>query len=663
MLRQAAFVALATTAALGVARAHDDDPKLLDRQPPHPGPGWTGAVPPTGTHAGSPPFATQLGFDAQGVTLLSWLTLGDLGGQSSANDCWGYVAPSGREYAIIGTNSMTHWVEITKPQAPVVVAQHPGPDSLWHDMKVYEDHAYVVSEGGSGIQVFDMSQIDNGVVTSQGNVTFGGVTTATHNVVIDEVSGFLYRSGGDNHGLRIYDLNQSKANPPYVGAWDAKYVHDAQVVTYPGGQQIAFCCAGLNGGFDFTGLTVVDVTDKSNPQILAEESWPNPGYSHQIWLSEDREYAYLNDELDEDGIFPTTTYVFDINPFAQTSLVGSFTNGNPAVGHNLYTLGDRIFEANYRSGLRIFDASNPTNPVEERYFDTYPADDDDAFNGAWSVYPYFPSGVAIVSDIERGLLVLWPDDPEVSVAFANGAPTLLHPAGQAEPVTIAEQSPGALVPGTEMLHYDTGSGLVSVPLTALGGTSYEAPFPALACGSSVTYFISAQSTSGLTWYDPPGAPATAHTSLAGAGELSISSFDFETDQGWTSGAPGDDATTGIWTRVNPIGTSAQPEDDHTPSGTQCWVTGQGPVGGSLGDDDVDGGTTTLVTPVFDLSALANPTIRYWRWYSNNTGSAVDDTFYVDIDAGAGWTNVETLGVGHPEASGGWHPSSSPSRTS
>lgn len=141
-------------------------------------------------------------------------------------------------------------------------------------------------------------------------------------------------------------------------------------------------------------------------------------------------------------------------------------------------------------------------------------------------------------------------------------------------------------------------------------------------------------------------------------EVTLASYDFEAagDQGWGVGAP-NDATTGIWTRVDPRGTAAQPEDDHSPGpGTRCWVTGQGSVGGAVGENDVDGGSTTLVSPVFDLDGLAGPRIRYWRWYSNDEGGAPSsDVFRVDLsnDGGVSWTPAEVVGPAGAEASGGW----------
>ncbi|MFT7669548.1 MAG: hypothetical protein ACI8X5_002253 [Planctomycetota bacterium] len=142
-------------------------------------------------------------------------------------------------------------------------------------------------------------------------------------------------------------------------------------------------------------------------------------------------------------------------------------------------------------------------------------------------------------------------------------------------------------------------------------------------------------------------------------EQIVATYDFEAsgNQGWSVGSP-NDASTGIWTRVNPRGTAAQPEDDHTAGSgnTDCWVTGQGAPGGSVGDSDVDGGTTSLESPVFDLAGATAATVSYWRWYSNVEGGAPNaDIFQVDLsnDGGSNWTNAEVVGPAGPGTSGGW----------
>ena len=376
---------------------HQDDPKIRDRMPAYKGKGYKSAVP------GS---ALAVGFDSENVQLLSWITLDDLGSPDSGNDCWGYISPSGREYALMGTSGGTAFVEITTPGNPQIIANISGPNSLWRDIKTYQEYAYAVSEGGGGIQIFDLSNIDNGVVQELNSAASG----STHNVAIDTTSGFLYRTGGSGGGgLRIYNLANPTA-PQNVGEWQDRYVHDAQVITYTEGpykgRQIAFCCGGFNGGWDDTGLTIVDVTNKNNIFVVSQAYYSNAGYSHQGWLTEDNKYFYLNDELDEQNTgSQTTTRIINVENINDPQFVGTFTSGTNSVDHNLYTKGNLIYEANYRSGIRIFDSSDPLNPEQIGYFDTYPSNDNASFNGLWSCYPYFPSGTVIGSDLERGLFV------------------------------------------------------------------------------------------------------------------------------------------------------------------------------------------------------------------------------------------------------------------
>lgn len=394
------FLSLSVLLGLPYLWSHVDDPKEEDKLPPYQGPGY---------RKGAPMAKKGEMFPAMNVDLVAWMPLNEIAPNlENANDCWGYVSPSGREYAILGTNRGTGFIDITNPLCPNLLGFIEGPVRLWRDIKIYDQFAYSVSEGGGGIQVFDLTKIDNGTVTLVNTVDDQG-TGRSHNVAIDTTSGFLYRLGGGDNGLRIYSL-ADPANPSFVADWSLRYVHDAQIHTFTSGpnsgRQIAYACAGFNGGFVMTGLTILDVTDKNNIQVLSHYEYPNGSYSHQGWLSDDGRYFYLNDELDEqDRGIPTTTHILDVSDLSNPTEVGTFTSGASAIDHNLYVRGNQIFQANYRSGLRIFDATNPTAPVESAYFDTYPADDQARFNSLWSVYPYFPSGIIIGSDIEKGLFI------------------------------------------------------------------------------------------------------------------------------------------------------------------------------------------------------------------------------------------------------------------
>jgi choice-of-anchor B domain-containing protein len=648
---------VAAGGALAASPAHEGDPKMRDRKPAFVGRSVRTTVAPGMSMAGSGP---SLGFAANGVRLLSWLTLGDFGVPSNgnANVVWHYISPSGTPYALVGLSTGVGVVRLTDPSDPEIVTVVPGPTSLWRDVRVYGQYAYAGSEAsGAAIQAIDLTQIDSNVVTLANTFATSG-ETRTHTVWIDEASGFLYRAGGGSNGLRIYDLNANPTNPPQVATWSNFYVHEVLARTYTSGpwagKQIAFCCSGSNGGFASTGLRVLDVTNKANIVQLDDVFWPNPGYSHQIDLSSDLQYAFINDELDEGSTVATTrTIVVDVSDLANLSIAGFFTNGNSAIGHNNYTVGNKLYCANYRSGLRVFDVTNPVAAVEIASYDTWETDDNPEYNGLWMANPFLPSGIILGSDIEKGLFVWWEGAPSVDVALVQAPPALIPPAGTTLDATVTESAPGMLVAGTVQLNYDAGAGVVVVPLTDLGLGNYQLDFPALPCGSNVSWYLSAESTNGITWTTPEGGASAPYVSTVGFGSVVMLQNDMELPAGWAAGDTGDNATSGLWTRGNPLGTAAQPEDDHTPVGTSCWFTGQGTSPGNIGEQDVDNGTTTLKTAVHDLSGMSAPILGYWRWYVNDGNNAVDDSFRVEVSNGGAWATVELIGPGHPEASGGW----------
>jgi len=223
-------------------------------------------------------------------------------------------------------------------------------------------------------------------------------------------------------------------------------------------------------------------------------------------------------------------------------------------------------------------------------------------------------------------------------------------------------SVASLDPASPTLHYalDRGS-FTDVPMQPTGiFGEYQATIPA-ALGSVVSYYLTVADSYGGTRSAPPDAPdLRVYRFLAGLAPTQFS-WDMETDPGWTVGAPGDAAISGLWIRAEPIGTTAgeapdttivQPGFDHTPNGTQCWITGNDTLHISNGYNDVDGGATTLSTPVFDATAggVEHPVIEYYRWFSNGNGNNPStDPWRVDIsnDGGTSWTPVENTLAGAP----------------
>ena len=628
----------------GTANAHDDDVrKLLDNMEPVYGSVWTdGMATPRGG-----------GFDSSNVTLLSHLPLNNFTGvasTASGNDCWGYVSPSGREYAIMGLEGGFGFVDITNPTSPVIVDTVSGPVSLWHDVKVLGHYAYGVSEGGSGIQVMDMSDIDNGNVSLVRNWTGGGYST-THNIVINEEAGTMWVVGTNigNGGLIHIDISNPSL-PSLDGGWTEMYVHDAQVVTWHdgalAGRELAFVAGGFSGGFSSTGLRIVDVTNPNNTQTLSTLFYPNSGYAHQVWLSSDRKYLYLNDELDEGAtVSVTTTRVINVEDPANPFLHGTYTTGKAAIDHNLYTRDGVVYQANYRSGLRVFDALDPANPVEVAYFDTFPNSDSASFNGAWSSYPFFPSGNVIISDIERGLFVVRVDADLQPMALAQSGdlPSVVNPAG-GENLTVETVLRDSATVSSVAMMLNTGSGFTSIPMSDNGDDTYSVDMPVVPCGSDVSYYFTASTTDGFSTSLPVDGAASAYTASVVSTINEIFVDNFETNTGWSvSGSVSD----GAWERGIPAGGGGRgdPGTDFDGSG-RCYLTDN-----VEGNSDVDGGTTTLTSPAMDASG-DDTTLVYALWYSNNVGT-VDDEMNVQLsnNNGGSWTTIDTLSGSQ---GGGWN---------
>ncbi|MCH8807569.1 MAG: choice-of-anchor B family protein [Planctomycetes bacterium] len=443
------------------------------------------------------PAAAQ--FASENVSLHSWIDL-DTFGATSGNDCWGYVSPAGREYALMGVRNKVAFVEITDPGNPNWFASVAHAGNLWGDVKVYQDHAYIVTEGGSGIQVVDMSDIDNHVVALVRTIS---PPASSHNVVIDTDSGFLYAADG-----AIFDLSDP-ANPARVGTGPSW--HDAQVVTYTSGpyagREIMFAS---HGG---AGMGIFDVTNKSNTIRISLNVYPGLSYCHQAW-SEDLNYLYINDELD--GI--PRTIVFDISDLGNPVYAGEFSSGLPSIDHNNYVRGGILYSANYHSGLRIFDvSSNPVNPPEIGWFDTYPENNGGGFDGAWSVYPFFPSGTVIVSDMNRGLFILDVNrgGPPLSIELVSDPGSLVAP--DASPVVEVRIQSGSqqIVPDSPTVFYRSDDGAFEhLSLLSIGGELYTAALPSAECGETVEYYFAAEGDRGATITLPADAPTNVFSYLA-----------------------------------------------------------------------------------------------------------------------------------------------------
>jgi len=605
------------------------------------------------------------------------------------SDIWGYSG-GGRELAIIGGFDGTAFYDVTDARNPVQVLFVPGPDTFWREFKTYDHYAYLVSDSdGRGIQVVDLSDPQNPFLVREIMTQF----VTCHEIYIDPALALMFCVGAGDATF-IYSLEPDPANPVHIHTFNDFYVHD---MTTKG--NIGYLAA-INEGF----LATVDLTALPGALPVLDTFVTDGAFTHNVWITEDGHYAYTTDEVPGGHIT-----IVDVSNPSNMVRAGSYIHPDApgAIVHNVYIRGTYAYVSWYEAGIEVMDITNPVAPVRAGFYDTFPGGNDPDFDGAWGIYPFAATpGLLLVADISTGLYVLEFDpnagtlagtvrDASTSSPLANVAVTIVE-----EGITLQTNAAGfyevELSAGTYHAHYEafaygdedrtivvapndttvedvdmtrlpsgtlagtvtqTGSGL---PISGATVTILDTPL------SATTTLTGAYSVSGV----PVGsylaeaerfgfAPKSASASIQASQTttlnfvLSPAAFvdEMEADNGWVIGAAGDNATAGIWTRVDPNGTSSgtvQPENDHTPApGVRCFVTGQGSVGAPIGDADVDNGRTTLTSPMLNTVGLTNPTLVYHRWYSNNAGASVNDVFRADVSTdGTSWVSLEALEETH-----------------
>lgn len=406
-------------------------------------------------------------FSCDNFDLYAHVTPEDLGG-TRLNDIWGWQDPqTNKEYALVGLTDGVSFVDISDPNSPVVVGKleesningkfkiidpkeaYPAcfigigateaskavqEGTTWRDMKVFDDHMFVVSDlQPHGMQVFDLTRLreyDGEFLTFSHDALYDEFGAA-HNIVINEQTGFAYVVGitsselcgsREETGLHIIDIN-SPLSPTFAGCYfdpeteipsafsaGVGYMHDAQCVNYDGpdsehsGKEL--CFGSAEGA-----VVISDVTDKNNPTTIGFSGATEMQYSHQGWLTEDHSYFLMNDEIDESNLQRNTkTYIWDVRDLDTPSFIGHYTHNTESIDHNLYIKDNIVYQSNYTSGLRAFRLGDLSEAelIPVGHFDTQPGGNQRGFTGTWSNYPFFSSGVVIVSDITDGLFILKP---------------------------------------------------------------------------------------------------------------------------------------------------------------------------------------------------------------------------------------------------------------
>jgi choice-of-anchor B domain-containing protein len=615
-------------------------------------------------------------------------------GKGDLANLWGYVDELGNEYAIVGMEAGVAVVNVTNPSSPTQVFFANGVNTIWREVKVYADKAYITNEGGNGLMIIDLAPLPGSTALTVTNYT--GSTypfTTSHTLFIDE-NGYCYVFGADNGvgGAIILNLNLPTTHPNFeVGRYNDYYIHDG----FARGDTL--WAGAINDGF----FIVINASNKANPLTVNTQTTPSV-FTHNTWLSDDGNTLFTTDE--KSNAYVTSYDVSDVFNITELDRVQS-NPGSNVIPHNTYFLNDYVVTSNYRDGVVVHDVCDPTNMIEVGNYDTSPTMSGNGFNGCWGVFPYFPSGNIIASDIENGLFVLGinyiraqklegtvtdtiTSNPingvqvnivstsatantnviggyKIGIAATGTYDVTFSKAGYVSKTitgislnavtcdpTILNVQLMPLVPFTFVVNVINANTLAPVPnaQVRVQNAGYNNSVTTNASGTftfnsftEAVYTITAGKWGFVTNCDDNvtvnGSNANYTIAIA-PGYYDDFSFNFN----WTVTGT---ASAGTWERGEPVGTilgsdESNPDFDvATDCNVEAYVTGNG--GGNVGDDDVDGGETILTSPVFNLTTYADPYVNYYRWFVNGGGSGgPNDQLVVKLNNGSTTATIETV---------------------
>lgn len=611
----------------------------------------------------------------------------------SVNDIWGYVAPDGTEYAIVGLVTGISFVSLADPDNAVEVVRIPGDNSAWRDMKTFDEYAYSVADQGSeGISAFDLRFLPDSVpfkkTTYPDLIGNGREFQQAHNLYIDTEHGRLYTAGGsraiNDGGILVFDLTADPMTPTYIGKGPETYSHDVYVV-----DDTLYCSEIYDGE-----LAIYDIADLDNPITLGTVLTPS-NFTHNAWTTDDQQFIFTTDER---ANAPVGAYDIrdksDIKKTFEFRPLGSVNTGT--IPHNVHVIDDYLSISYYTDGLIVADASKPDNIIEVANYDTW-LGNNGGFNGNWGAYPFLPSGLTLVSDRQSGLYVI-----DVNYKRAARLEGILTDLDLGTPINGVSVSINSTQPNNATTdatgNYKTGiadGGSFEVTFTAenylpLTVTVDMVNDVCLRLDTTLTPAVRRYDIS-ITVVDDETGEVIPNASFVFKDEGTSNSFDmltneegrvtidnvfegeydlfvaewgyrtigeetispstlenrvfrltpgymddFVTDENWT--ASNQNASSGIWERGVPVGTffsstPANPGFDAAGDfGREAYVTGNG--GGGGGDDDVDSGTVTLTSPMFQDLGLADLKVSYQYWFMNDGGDPpVNDNLTIKISNG------------------------------
>jgi choice-of-anchor B domain-containing protein len=337
--------------------------------------------------------------------------------RSGVAGTWGYVAPDGSRYALMGTARGVLVLDLRDPAAPRVVDEIDGPTNTstagiyWREMRVYGSHAYVVSEQTNvrgGIMVLDLSGLPNSVRFVR-SVTPRDGQLAAHTLDIDTTRGLLYLQrvtdlaapaasnndraaalhhpvgGPDDGSVEVYDLTADPDNPRYVTTFNQhRSVHDMTAA----GDHV-YIAEGNAASF-----SKWDVSDLRAPRLVTR--WNVGGFAHNIWPNADGSLVVTTEEYP----LGRPARVWRMNAGAAPTAVASLQVGN-ATPHNVVIEGTRAYLSHYTEGFAVFDLTDPAAPQLVAHLDTNPVRGAE-LDGCWGVYKFPGEPYAVCSDMRTG---------------------------------------------------------------------------------------------------------------------------------------------------------------------------------------------------------------------------------------------------------------------
>jgi choice-of-anchor B domain-containing protein len=326
--------------------------------------------------------------------------------------CWGWTQPvSNKEYAILGSQSGTYWIDITNPSAPVTCTYFAGTSSnaTWRELKTYQNYCYVIADdaGAQGLQIFDMSGLPATVTkVYESKALFARGHACWMDGSRFYVSGVTY-SNNTTSAMNIYDLS-NPTNPVLVRSLSQDdptitYVHDMFVRN-----DTIYASAG------YQGLHVYKRNSNNSLTKLGSlTTYPGSGYNHSSALTPNGPTLVFTDEVP--ASLPVkvanVTNPSNITIDATTNQYSLTTPHNPFMLTNQY-----VIMSSYKDGVQLFDISNPAAPFVAGYFDTYPQGGantgnygSSAYNGNWGAYPFYPSKTVFALDMRNGAFYLKSD--------------------------------------------------------------------------------------------------------------------------------------------------------------------------------------------------------------------------------------------------------------